>query len=110
MELAKAFLEGPQGSYHWVQTPRLFTLMGHSSEFVKDNSWHIIEEFGAYVGNRDDVWYATNMEVFNYVKAFEALQFAADGSFVYNPGVLDVCLNCHGQDIRIPSDKIVSLQ
>lgn len=109
MELTKNFLEGPPGAYHWIQTPRLFTLMGHSIEFVKDNNWNIIEEFGAYVGSRDDVWYATNREVYDYVKSFENLQFAADGSFVYNPGREDVYICFKGVNHMIPSGETVRL-
>lgn len=109
MELAKAFLEGPPGAYHWVQTPRLFVLMGHSHEFANENNWHIIEEFAAYVGNREDVWYATNMEVYDYVKSFENLQFAADGSFVYNPGREDVYICFKGVNHIISSGETVRL-
>lgn len=109
MELAKQFIEGPDGRYFWSQTPRLFYLWGHSYEFNDNDNWHIIEEFASYIGNRDDVWYATNMEIYNYVKAYEALQFAADGSFVYNPGAQDVCINYMGKECTVPSGKVVSL-
>ena len=103
MELAKQFIEAPNGQ------PRLFYLWGHSSEFNTNDNWHVIEEFASYVGNRDDVWYATNMEIYNYVKAYDALQFAADGSFVYNPGVQDVCINYMGKECTVCPGKVVSL-
>jgi len=110
MELARQFIEAPQGRYYWSHTPQLFYLWGHSYEFNDNDNWHIIEEFASYVGGRDNVWYATNMEIYNYVKAYEALQFAADGSFVYNPGAQDVFISYIGREFQIPSGKVVSLQ
>jgi len=110
MELARQFIEAPDGRYFWSQVPRLFYLWGHSYEFNDNDNWHIIEEFASYIGNRDDVWYATNMEIYDYVKAYEALQFAADGSFVYNPGIQDLYICYMGKEHIIPSGRVVSLQ
>ncbi|MBR5445636.1 MAG: polysaccharide deacetylase family protein [Clostridia bacterium] len=110
MELAKQFIEQESGRYFWANTPRLFYLWGHSFEFAENNNWHIIEEFASYTGNRTDVWYATNMEIYTYVKAYEALQFAADGSFVYNPGSMDVCISYMGREFLVAAGMLVSLQ
>ena len=110
MELARQFIEEPDGRYFWSQVPRLFYLWGHSYEFNDNDNWHIIEQFASYIGNRDDVWYATNMEIYDYVKAYEALQFAADGSFVYNPGIQDLYICYMGKEYIIPSGRVVSLQ
>ncbi len=98
MELANAFLDDSKVK-HWQQkAPRLFYLWGHSYEFNDYDNWNIIEEFASLVGNRDDIWYATNIEIYNYVKAFASLVFGADGNTVYNPSVYDVYLN-------LPFDK-----
>ena len=110
MELVKQFIEQESGRYFWANTPRLFYLWGHSFEFAENNNWHIIEEFASYTGNRADVWYATNMEIYTYVKAYEALQFAADGSFVYNPGSMDVCISYMGREFLVSAGMLVSLQ
>ena len=110
MELVKQFIEQESGRYFWANTPRLFYLWGHSFEFAENNNWHIIEEFASYTGNRADVWYATNMEIYTYVKAYEALQFAADGSFVYNPGSMDVCISYMGREFLVAAGMLVSLQ
>ena len=50
------------------------------------------------------------MEIYDYVKAYEALQFAADGSFVYNPGLTDLYINYMGTEHIVPSGKVVSLR
>ena len=45
----------------------------------------MIEEFCELAGGRDDIWYATNIEIVDYMDVVKMAQFAADNSFVYNP-------------------------
>ena len=85
MELAQKFVEEDCKRASW-----LFYVWGHSYEFDTKNNWHVIEEFAEYIGNREDVWYATNMEIYDYVKAYESLIYSANGSRVYNPTGLKV--------------------
>lgn len=85
MELCEQFITTDE------RKPRLFYLWGHSYEFDRDENWNVIEEFAAYMGNRDDVWYATNMEIYEYVEAYRALQFSAACNHVYNPTAKTVC-------------------
>ena len=80
MELAQNFVENTNN-----RRPLLFYVWGHSYEFEAHNNWCVIEEFAEYIGNRDDIWYATNIEVYDYITAYNQLQFSADGSKVYNP-------------------------
>lgn len=80
MELAKSFVESSA-----TRAPRLFYLWGHSYEFDIHNNWDVMEDFAEYVGNRNHIWYATNIEIYDYTNAFSRLQFSADGQFVYNP-------------------------
>ena len=90
MELAKKFVEGEEPSYFWSKTPKLFYLWGHSFEFANDGNWEVIEEFAKYIGGREEIWYATNGEIYDYAKAFERLEFSVDGKYVYNPSAMDV--------------------
>lgn len=87
MELAKEFAEN---NSKYCADCSMFYLWGHSYEFDNNDNWHIIEEFAAYIGGRDDIWYATNIEIYDYVKAYENLCVSADRSLVYNPSVTDV--------------------
>ena len=80
MELAKKFAEDNK-----VRNPILFYLWGHSYEFESNDNWNVIEEFAEYMGGRDDIWYATNIEIYEYVEAYRKLVFSADGNRVYNP-------------------------
>lgn len=83
---AKQFVEldvdTTRGTYRW---PRLFNMAGHSYEFDRDNNWERLEELCQILGNREDIWYATNMEIWEYVNAYNSLVFSADSSMVYNP-------------------------
>lgn len=65
--------------------PALFYLWGHSYEFDDNDNWNVIEEFAAYIGSREDIWYATNIEIYEYVTAFEQLIISLDGKRVQNP-------------------------
>lgn len=79
MELAKQFAEAKP------VYPQLFYLWGHSYEFNDDNNWNVIEDFAEYLGGRDDIWYATNIEIYEYIEDYKRLVFSADGNTVYNP-------------------------
>lgn len=82
MELACQFVEGNPG-----RKPALFYLWGHSYEFEANDNWDVIEKFAEYTGNRSDIWYATNIEIYDYIAAYKQLIFSADGGKVYNPTV-----------------------
>ena len=68
----------------------LFYVWGHSYEFDDHDNWDVIERFAAYVSGKDDIWYATNIEIHDYVRAYEALVVDAATTRVYNPTLIDV--------------------
>jgi hypothetical protein len=82
---------------------------GHSYEFDNDNSWELIETFCARAGRRDDIWYATNIEIVDYVKSFHRLQFSASRSFVYNPSASPVWIQANGKIVEIGGGSQVQL-
>ena len=79
MELCDKFL-----SMDVKRAPQLFYLWGHSYEFESNNNWEVIESFAQKMGGKDDIWYATNMEIYLAQRDFEQLESTADGSMVYN--------------------------
>ena len=108
MELAKEFVEYQQRAYTPGRRCLLFYLWGHSYEFPRDNNWNVIEEFASYVGGREDeIWYATNIEIYNYVKAYERLEWFADMSGVYNPSAIDVCLEVDNKQYEVKSGETI---
>jgi hypothetical protein len=90
-------------------TMSLLYVWGHSFEFNRDNNWELLEEFGQLVGNRTDVWYATNMEIVLYAKALKALRFSASGQLVHNPSACAVWIALDGQTREIRGGKTVNL-
>lgn len=76
---------------------KLMYVWGHSYEFDDRNNWEVIEEFCKYMGGREDIWYATNIEIIDYMDAAKRLQFTADHTKVYNPSAISVWLQVNDQ-------------
>ena len=96
--------------YSASRFPRLFYLWGHSYEFDRDDNWNVIEQFCADISGREDTWYATNMEIYEYVAAYNALITSADGKTVYNPTLQTVWMDVDGKLYRIASGETVTIE
>lgn len=81
--------------------PWLFYLWGHSYEFDDYDNWDRIEKFCESIGGRDDIWYATNIEIFDYVQAYQRLVYSSSADLVYNPSVIPVWINYNEQPLMI---------
>ena len=57
-----------------------------------------------------DIWYATNGEIYDYVQAYQKLRFSAAGDFVYNPSAMDVYICYFGKNYKIPSGATMDLE
>ena len=107
MELAESFITKKPLA---AEEPLLFYVWGHSYEFEADDNWNAIEEFAEYTGGRDNVWYATNIEIYEYIEAYKKLVFSVDSSMIYNPTDRDLWCYNNKKTIRIPSGKTVCLE
>ena len=88
--------------------PYFFYVWGHSYEFEGNDNWERIEKFFSEVGGRDDVWYATNTELYDYINAYNRLEYSCDCTRVYNPSAVDVYFG-HGDKIFcVPAGKEIS--
>lgn len=106
LEFGKAFRELSKKQYLYMMY-----VWGHSYEFDRDNNWDIMEQFCKEMGGRDDIWYATNIEIVDYLDAYQRLQFSADLSFVYNPSVISVWIIVNDTTtVEIPAGQTVFLQ
>ena len=76
--------------------PRLFYMWGHSYEFRNADNWEHLEEICAKLGGKDDTWYATNLEIHDYVEAYNSLVYSADGRKVYNPTLIRIWVDVDG--------------
>lgn len=70
--------------------PRLFYLWGHAYEFDNNNNWELIDQIGDTLGGKEDTWYATNIEIYDYVTAYNSLVTSVDGNRIYNPTLIPV--------------------
>ena len=104
--LVEEFLKDDAGNY-WRNAPKLFYLWGHSYEFPRDDNWDVIESFCKIIGERDDIWCATNMEIYEYVKAFESLVFSSDRKRIYNPTSTDVYLKGRCGNVLVKAGETV---
>ena len=90
--------------------PKLFYLWGHTYEFEGNNNWEVIEKFCEAIGNRDDVWYANNMQVYEYVEAYRALTFSADGRMVYNHSAQTVWFLSDNVTVKVAPGETVKIR
>ncbi len=110
MELIDDFLSEPKTTWFWHTYPRLFYLWGHSYEFNSNKNWDKLETICKKLGNRDDIWYATNIEIYEYVTAFDNLRFTVNGKLVYNPSNIDLYLFINNKNVLIPKRETVEIR
>jgi len=95
--------------YSASRYPRLFYLWGHSYEFERDCNWELLDTICERLGRKEDIWYATNMEIYEYVKAYDSLVISADGMTIYNPTLVTVWFDVDGTVYKIGSGETVVL-
>lgn len=91
---------------------RLFYVWGHAYELdqeIENNNWQMIEDFCAAASNDPEVWYATNIEIYDYVTAMRSVVLSADCTMAYNPSAIDVILEVDGEPVTVPAGKTVKL-
>lgn len=94
LELCDQFLNA-----QYKRDPKMFYLWGHTYEFDEANNWHVIKGFLEKMKGHDDIWYATNMEIYQCWKDFRNLERSADGSRIYNPNLRSVWFTTFKGDI-----------
>ncbi len=102
MKLGEQFV-----ALHKKQYLYMMTVWGHSYEFDLDHNWDLIEDFGKLISNKPDIWYATNMEIVDYLSAFRQLKFAASGRFVWNTGAATVWLSVDEEIVKVAGGEQV---
>jgi peptidoglycan/xylan/chitin deacetylase (PgdA/CDA1 family) len=105
MDLARKFTGLFKTQYFYMMY-----VWGHSYEFDNDNNWELIEEFCRFIGGREDIWYATNIEIVDYLKALDNLKFTAAGDLVYNPAAFPVWISADDNIVELPGGVLTELQ
>ena len=96
MELWEEFLGKEPNTDGWM-----FYLWGHSYEFEGNDNWEVIERFAQRAGGHDTVWYATNIEIYDYVQTYKRLRFNLAESIVENLSAQDVWFVSHGETLCV---------
>ncbi len=109
MEWLDKFLNFELNTYMSDRAPILFYLWGHSFEFNKDDNWNVFEEFCKKASGNDKVWYATNIEIYDYVSAYRALIFSADNKLVFNPTYRTVWFETDGKLHSVNSGETIEI-
>lgn len=62
----------------------LLFIWGHSFEFHRENTWDRFEKICSMLADKQDVWYATNEELKDYITAVRNLSVSADEDLAFN--------------------------
>lgn len=89
--------------------PYLFYVWGHSYDFDQDNNWDLLDEFCSKVSRKADTWYATNIEIVDYMDAVNRLCYSVNCDQVYNPSSLTIWIKVTDNFHQIPPGKIYAL-
>lgn len=81
---------------------RLLSVWGHSYEMDQRNDWHILQSQMERLGGCDDIWYATNGEIFAYLNAFAKLD--ASGGKFHNASDMPLWLEIGGKTEVLPPE------
>lgn len=96
-------------AYHAKRIPRLFYIWGHSYEFDRNDNWGHIEAICQKFAGNEELWFATNIEIYDYVQAYKSLRYSADGHTVYNPTLLTIWLDADGKPYCIQSGETIRI-
>lgn len=104
------FLNEPMPPYNASQTPGLFYLWGHSFEFENNKNWDLLDRICKELSGKPDIWYATNIEIYDYVSAYDSLIFSADCSRVYNPSLITVWFSADDKLYSVKSGETLIIK
>ena len=95
--------------YERKQSGRVFFVWGHSYEFADRKDWDALPRLFKPLAGKPDVWYCTNIELFDYHAARQRLVIAANRRTAFNPSALAVTLKADGRLVDVPPGATVDL-
>lgn len=107
-DLIERFFAPEDTEHPWRITPRLFYIWGHSYEYK--NNWESLEKLCNAIAGKSNVWYATNMEIIDYISAFNMIRRSADGRIIYNPTDKDLYVWVNKKNIILEKGKTTVLE
>ncbi|MDD6095424.1 MAG: polysaccharide deacetylase family protein [Clostridia bacterium] len=111
MELCDKFLSFKPGAgiYFDETRAKLLYIFAHSYEFTIHNDFDQMERVAEKVAGHSDVWYCTNMEYYNYDKAFRNLDFNLERTRVHNPSAIPVWIYVNGKTVEVSPGETASV-
>ena len=89
-------------------TPALMYVWGHSYEFDHAGNWKLIEDFCRAAGGDSGTWYATNIEIADYLNAVRRLRVSVDGRTAFNPSAVSVWASVGRKAVEIAPGETVA--
>jgi len=86
----------------------VFFVWGHSYEFHVQNDWPALECIFKPLAHKPDVWYCTNIDLFNYQAARTSLQLGANARCAHNPSGVPVTILINNTPKEIPPGTTVT--
>jgi peptidoglycan-N-acetylglucosamine deacetylase len=99
----------------WYENPHaqgLYFIWGHSYEFNTEDpkrNWSNLQRLFQPLAGKPDVWYCTNIQLFDYEEARKRLVIAANRGSAFNPSALAVTLKADDRLLTIPPGTTVAL-
>lgn len=89
-------------------THPLCYIWGHSHEFRTEEDWAYMEQVVSLLAGNEKIWYATNIEIYDYMTAQRRLRISADETVFRNPSDISVWVERNKTDIiEIPAGQTV---
>ena len=88
----------------------VFYIWGHTYEFDRTGAdWSDLERIFKPLSGKPDVWYCTNIELFDYEAARNRIVIAANLKTACNPNAIAVSVSVDGKSIDLPPGKTIKL-
>lgn len=106
LEKAEEYTQRPD----WLNDLPLMYVWGHSYELEDNDDWGVMEAFCQYISGFENIWFAQNIQIVDYIHALKMLRFSASCDIVYNPSAIDVWIGVNNQPIKVPAGKTLILR
>ena len=62
------------------------------------------------MSSADDIWFATNIEIIDYLDAVRRLNYSLDGTLVSNPSAISVWIEVNQTPVEIKAGELKNLE
>ncbi len=93
-----------------LEVPRCFYVWGHTFEMDRMDNWNVIEDLFATMSGKEDIWYATNGEICDYMKSAEQLVYSMDETYIKNPTSTEIFMEIDEKKYRIKPGETAILR